>query len=47
MPPIEGTVELRDVWVLDMFRTNRFLPSSKIFAFKDVLVEELPEAELP
>ena len=40
-------VELRDVWVLDMFRTNRFLPSSRIYAFKDVLVEELPEAELP
>jgi hypothetical protein len=40
-------VELRDVWVLDMFRTNRFLTSSRIFAFKDVLIEELPEAELP
>ncbi len=34
-------VELRDAWVLDGFRKNRFLASTRIFAFKDVVVEEL------
>jgi hypothetical protein len=36
-------VELRDAWVLDMFRTNRFLPSVRLLSFKDVVVEELPK----
>ena len=35
-------VELRDAWVLDMFRTNRFLPRTRLLSFKDVVVEELP-----
>ena len=36
-------VELRDAWVLDMFRTNRFLPSTRLLSFKDIVVEELPK----
>jgi hypothetical protein len=39
-------VELRDAWVLDMFRTNRFLPSTRLLSFKDVVVEELPREEI-
>jgi hypothetical protein len=38
-------VTLRDVWVSDMFRTNRFLPSVRVLAFKDVVVEELPRED--
>jgi hypothetical protein len=38
-------VELRDAWVLDMFRTNRFLPSTRLLSFKDVVIEELPHDE--
>ena len=38
-------VELRDAWVLDGFRTNRFLTSTRVFAFKDVVVEELATVE--
>ena len=40
-------IQLRDAWVLDMFRTNRFLTATRVFAFKDVVVEELPHEELP
>lgn len=40
-------IQLRDAWVLDMFRTNRFLTATRVFAFKDVVVEELPREELP
>jgi hypothetical protein len=39
-------VELRDAWVLDMFRTNRFLPRTRLLSFKDVVVEELPKDEV-
>jgi len=39
-------LELRDAWVLDMFRTNRFLPRTKVLSFKDVVVEELPRDEV-
>ena len=39
-------VELRDAWVLDMFRTNRFLPRTRLLSFKDVVVEELPKDDL-
>jgi len=38
-------VQLRDAWVLDMFRTNRFLPVTRLLSFKDVVVEELPRDE--
>jgi hypothetical protein len=39
-------VDLRDAWVLDMFRTNRFLPATRLLSFKDVVVEELPKDDL-
>ena len=39
-------VELRDAWVLDMFRTNRFLPRTRLLSFKDVVVEELPKDDI-
>jgi hypothetical protein len=39
-------VELRDAWVFDMFRTNRFLPRTRLLSFKDVVVEELPRDEV-
>ena len=38
-------VQLRDAWVLDMFRTNRFLPVTRLLSFKDVVVEELPRED--
>lgn len=37
---------LRDAWVLDMFRTNRFLPSTRVLAFKDLVIEELPKDDV-
>lgn len=40
-------VSLHDAWVLDLHRTNRFLAQTKVFAFKDVVVEELPKDDLP
>lgn len=51
-PRVEGgrswfDVELRDAWVFDGFRTNRFLSSVRVFAFKDVVIEELPREEAP
>lgn len=33
-------VALADVWVWDVFRTNRFVKEVKIFATKDVNIEE-------
>ena len=39
-------IQLTDAWAFDMFRTNRFLTTAKIFAFKDVVVEELPKEEI-
>jgi hypothetical protein len=39
-------LELRDVWVWDVYRTSRFVQSVKIVTFKDVNVEELPAKEL-
>jgi hypothetical protein len=38
-------LDLRDAWVWDMYRTNRFVPSVRIVTFKDVNVEQLPEVE--
>ncbi|MEO0049018.1 MAG: hypothetical protein RL556_350 [Actinomycetota bacterium] len=34
-------LKLRDVWVWDQFRTDRFVKSVNILTFKDVNVEEL------
>ncbi len=39
-------LELRDVWVWDMYRPVRFVPSVKVVTFRDVNVERLPEKEL-
>ncbi|MGY6502066.1 MAG: DUF2469 domain-containing protein [Acidimicrobiales bacterium] len=39
-------LELRDAWVWDMYRQNRFVSTVRIVTFKDVNIEELPAAEL-
>lgn len=39
-------LELRDAWVWDMYRTSRFVSRVQIVTFKDVNVEELPQAEI-
>ena len=37
---------LRDAWVWDMYRQNRFVTSVTITTFKDVNIEELPREDL-
>jgi hypothetical protein len=39
-------IELRDAWVWDMYRQNRFVTHVRIVTFKDVNIEELPREEL-
>lgn len=39
-------LELRDAWVWDMYRQNRFVSHVTVTTFKDVNVEELPREEL-
>lgn len=39
-------LELHDAWVWDMYRTSRFVTKVRIVTFKDVNIEELPQAEL-
>jgi len=39
-------LELRDAWVWDMYRTSRFVSRVQIVTFKDVNIEELPQADL-
>jgi hypothetical protein len=39
-------LELRDAWVWDMYRQNRFVTHVTVTTFKDVNVEELPREEL-
>jgi hypothetical protein len=39
-------IELRDAWVWDMYRQNRFVSHVKVVTFKDVNIEELPRDEL-
>ena len=34
-------VEMRDVWVWDIYRTDRFVKSVRVLSFKDVNIEEL------
>ncbi|MEY4391219.1 MAG: hypothetical protein RLZZ400_962 [Actinomycetota bacterium] len=34
-------LEMRDVWVWDIYRTDRFVSSVRVLTFKDVNVEEL------
>ena len=39
-------LDLRDAWVWDMYRQNRFVPNVHVVTFKDVNVEELPKLDL-
>ena len=39
-------LELRDAWVWDMYRQNRFVSHVRVVTFKDVNIEELPREEL-
>ena len=39
-------LELRDAWVWDMYRTSRFVSRVQILTFKDVNIEELPQADI-
>ena len=38
--------ELRDAWVLDMYRSSRFVSRVQVVTFKDVNIEELPKADI-
>jgi hypothetical protein len=40
-------LELRDAWVWDMYRQNRFVSVVKVTTFKDVNVEELVREDTP
>lgn len=42
-------IDMRDVWVWDIYRKDRFVKSVRVLSFKDVNVEELSgkEFELP
>lgn len=44
--PVMLEVTMRDAWVWDMYRTNRFVPSVRVTTFRDVNVEQLPEEEI-
>jgi hypothetical protein len=39
-------VRLTDAWVWDMYRKSRLVPAVRVLTFKDVNVEELPQAEI-
>lgn len=39
-------LDLRDAWVWDMYRQNRFVSQVTIVTFKDVNIEVLPPQEL-
>ena len=39
-------IELRDAWVWDMYRQNRFVAQVRVVTFKDVNIEELPRDEI-
>jgi hypothetical protein len=40
-------LELRDAWVWDMYRQNRFVSVVKVTTFKDVNIEELSREDTP
>jgi hypothetical protein len=40
-------LELRDAWVWDMYRQNRFVSVVKVTTFKDVNIEELAREDTP
>lgn len=44
-PPLVE-VTLTDAWVWDMYRSVRFVPTVRVLTFRDVNVEQLPEADL-
>ncbi|MFM2031180.1 MAG: hypothetical protein RI927_800 [Actinomycetota bacterium] len=37
-------LNMKDVWVWDIYRTDRFVQSVRVLTFKDVNVEELTDA---
>ncbi len=39
-------LDLADAWVWDMYRTSRFVSRVQIVTFKDVNIEELPQADI-
>ena len=39
-------LELTDVWVWDIYRSDRFIKSARVLTFKDVNVEELASRDL-
>ena len=39
-------LDLRDAWVWDMYRQNRFVTHVRVVTFKDVNIEELPREEM-
>ena len=39
-------LDLRDAWVWDMYRQNRFVTHVRVVTFKDVNIEELPRQEM-
>ena len=39
-------LDLRDAWVWDMYRQNRFVTHVRVVTFKDVNIEELPREEI-
>ena len=39
-------LNMQDVWVWDIYRTDRFVKQVKVMTFKDVNVEEIGNAEL-
>lgn len=39
-------VTLQDAWVWDVYRPSRFVNRVKVYSFKDINVEKLPESEI-
>lgn len=39
-------IAMKDVWVWDIYRANRFVQSVRVLTFKDVNVEELNQRDL-
>jgi hypothetical protein len=39
-------LELRDAWVWDMYRAQRFVPNVRIITLRDVVIEEIARNEL-
>jgi hypothetical protein len=41
-----SVLELRDAWVWDMYRPQRFVPSVRIVTSRDVVIEEISGSDL-